>query len=49
MRLLIVFALLRSVYCRNDDRFNYVATEDRDYGPEDWGEVTCDDVTQCVS
>ena len=30
------------------DRFNYRSTEGRDFGPEDWSEVQCDDITTCV-
>lgn len=33
----------------NRDRFNYDKTDGRDYGPEDWRQVSCDDVGQCVS
>ena len=51
MRLLLVLSLLfnRSAYSRNDDLFNYRETDGRDYGPEDWDQVTCDNVTECVS
>jgi len=33
------------------DKFNYDKTdwESHDYGPEDWGNVECDDVATCVS
>ena len=51
MRLLLVvsFLFFRSAYSRNDDLFNYGNTNGRDFGPEDWDQVTCDDVTECVS
>jgi hypothetical protein len=51
MRLIAVicFSFLRSAYSRNDDLFNYRETDGNDYGPEDWDQVTCDDVTVCVS
>ena len=51
MRLLLVLSVpfIRSAYSRNDDLFNYHDTDGRDYGPEDWDQVTCDDVTECVS
>ena len=31
----------------NDDQFNYRGTIGRDFGPEDWNQVKCDDVGQC--
>jgi len=30
-----------------EDQFNYRETEGNDYGPEDWGQVTCDEVGEC--
>ena len=34
-----------------EDRCNYDATvwEERNFGPEDWGEVQCDNLGDCVS
>jgi hypothetical protein len=49
MRSCLITALLHVVHSRNDDLFNYRGTKGHDYGPEDWEEVTCDDVTVCVS
>ncbi len=52
MRLILVlssYAFLRSAYGSNDDLFNYRETDGNDYGPEDWDQVTCDDLTVCVS
>jgi hypothetical protein len=51
MRLLLIVSLpfLRSACSRNDDLFNYRGTNGQDFGPEDWDQVTCDDVTLCVS
>ena len=51
MRLLLAvsFALLHCVHGANDDLFNYRETDGNDYGPEDWDQVTCDDLEQCVS
>jgi hypothetical protein len=49
MKLCLVTILLHFAYSRNDDLFNYRETKGHDYGPEDWEEVTCDDVTVCVS
>ena len=37
------------VHARNDEQFNYHKTDGRDYGPEDWGKVSCDDLDKCVS
>lgn len=39
------------VQANNRDRFNYGNTDedDKDYGPEDWNEVSCDDPGNCVS
>lgn len=36
---------------QNTDRFNYRKTNEvtRDFGPEDWRQVQCDDLDQCVS
>ena len=34
---------------QNDDLFNYVATDGRDFGPEEWINVGCDNVSECVS
>ena len=31
------------------DQFNYRSTEGQDYGPEDWSEVQCENVANCVS
>jgi hypothetical protein len=31
------------------DRFNYVATNEDNYGPEDWNMVGCDELETCVS
>lgn len=31
-----------------DDLFNYDETVGRDYGPEEWNKVTCDDLTKCT-
>ena len=47
--LLALLLLPQVAWTRNDDRFNYRETVGRDFGPEDWNRVTCDDVTQCVS
>ena len=49
LKLYVLTSLLHFAYCRNDDLFNYRGTKGRDFGPEDWDEVTCDDVTVCVS
>lgn len=32
----------------NDDRFNYRGTEGKDFGPEHWNRVQCDDVGECL-
>lgn len=32
-----------------DDLFNYRSTSGNDYGPEDWGKVSCDNLETCVS
>lgn len=51
----IAFVLLSAstvfVQANNKDRFNYGNTDedDKDYGPEDWNEVSCDDPGNCVS
>jgi hypothetical protein len=31
------------------DDFNYRKTQGRDYGPNDWDEVGCDNLATCVS
>jgi hypothetical protein len=49
LKFYFVTSFLHFAYSRNDDLFNYRKTEGRDFGPEDWNEVTCDDVTVCVS
>lgn len=43
--------LLTATLGFNDDLFNYGESDldNRNYGPEDWDQVTCDDVTTCVS
>jgi hypothetical protein len=33
---------------RNSDRFNYRDTDGRDFGPEEWRSVQCEDVGQCL-
>lgn len=54
MNRLAIFLLLIVVCTSNpydNDRFNYVATdfENRNFGPRDWEDVDCPDVTNCVS
>lgn len=50
--LCLLLAIAPSVLSQggNDDTFNYKNTDenDRDFGPEDWGEVECPDLDQCV-
>lgn len=43
--------LLTATLGFNDDLFNYGESDldNRNYGPLDWDQVTCDDVTTCVS
>eukprot|EP00542_Grammatophora_oceanica_P020995 CAMPEP_0194028994 /NCGR_PEP_ID=MMETSP0009_2-20130614/2856_1 /TAXON_ID=210454 /ORGANISM="Grammatophora oceanica, Strain CCMP 410" /LENGTH=525 /DNA_ID=CAMNT_0038668555 /DNA_START=24 /DNA_END=1601 /DNA_ORIENTATION=- len=50
MKVASIFLLLAStsIYAANDDRFNYRGTEGNNYGPEDWGSVTCDDPNNCL-
>lgn len=40
-----VLAIVGSVL--GEDRFNYRATIDNDYGPEDWNKVSCNEVGEC--
>ena len=47
--LVLSIALVHHVKGNNNDLFNYRETDDNDYGPEDWDQVTCDDVEICVS
>jgi hypothetical protein len=42
----LVLALVNG---QNDDQFNYRNTDGRDYGPNQWNKVSCDDLDQCVS
>lgn len=44
--LLFIFAF-QLVNSNNTDRFNYRTTVGRDFGPNDWDQVTCDDPGQC--
>ena len=50
---LSVIAISSYVVANDTDQFNYRATvttgANNDYGPEDWGKVTCSDVSTCVS
>lgn len=32
-----------------EDTFNYRSTSGRDYGPQDWDEVSCNNLATCVS
>jgi hypothetical protein len=32
-----------------EDTFNYRSTSGRDYGPNDWDEVSCNNLATCVS
>ena len=45
----LVLLSLCSVEGNNSDQFNYRGTAGRDFGPEDWNQVTCDNPGQCVS
>jgi hypothetical protein len=42
-------AVLATVATATEDTFNYGNTVGISYGPSDWGQVTCDDITTCVS
>lgn len=34
---------------KGEDHFNYAKTVGNNYGPEDWDQVGCSDVSNCVS
>lgn len=44
----VLLLLLSSVTAQNDDLFNYGSTNGRNFGPEDWDQVACDDLETCV-
>ena len=44
-----LLATVATVTGASHDTFNYGGTTANNYGPSDWGRVTCDDVTTCVS
>ena len=50
---LSVIAISSYAVANDTDQFNYRSTDttgaNKDYGPEDWGKVTCSDVSTCVS
>jgi hypothetical protein len=46
---LLCFALVAAAAAIESDTFNYGATVGNNYGPSDWGRVTCDEVETCVS
>jgi hypothetical protein len=45
----LVALVVLKVNGQNDDQFNYRDTNDRDYGPNEWNKVSCNDLDQCVS
>jgi hypothetical protein len=45
----ILLSLLLVDLARSADLFNYGGTSGVDYGPEDWDEVSCNNVNTCVS
>ena len=56
-RVVYLLVLLEPLVCRrkacifawaaDEDRFNYLETDGQDFGPEDWGQVECNDVGEC--
>lgn len=46
---ILALALVAAAAAVKNDTFNYGATVDNNYGPSDWGRVTCDKVETCVS
>lgn len=47
--LVTTFLSALSIDANDFDRFNYGATNGRDFGLEDWNQVQCDEPGQCVS
>jgi len=47
MRAIILFLLVGFSDSNNTDRFNYRATIDTDFGPEEWNQITCDNPGEC--
>uniref|UniRef100_A0A7S1UQX8 carbonic anhydrase n=1 Tax=Grammatophora oceanica TaxID=210454 RepID=A0A7S1UQX8_9STRA len=48
MKVLVVLTAATAVYAANDDRFNYRNSDGNNYGPEDWGRVSCSDKNVCL-
>ena len=49
MLVFAVIAVSAVATTANPDSFNYASTHGNNYGPSDWGRVTCDDLGTCVS
>jgi hypothetical protein len=46
--LALFFVCLAAAAANNTDRFNYRDTEGRDFGPQEWNRVKCDDERECL-
>jgi hypothetical protein len=48
---LLSLVMLLQTEAQDDDLFNYIGTDEanRNFGPEDWDQVGCDNVGVCVS
>ena len=49
LKISILLSLLILDLAKSADIFNYDQTSSRDYGPEDWDEVSCNNLNTCVS